>query len=828
MAFLIQRYIRSALTLPRTIRAAQEFEKPDVVVLPVRDGFVPSGKPPVRIFLGTEDAQYKAERVFIWSIEKVRDPSRVYEIHLMKNLRGFRSRFWLTGFTNYRFAIPHYAGKTGRAIYNDVDQVYLKDPGELFDLEMAEHGYLAINPGDTSVALFDCDRMARIWTLDDAQTQGKNPLHAKASSSPGLWGELHKSWNARDREYIPGQCGVLHYTALHRQPWQPFPQLFVYQANNAADIWFKLEQGANDAGFQVFSALAPSQGFNDLKRAAKDLQGISTQAGRSNKAAAGAYSSEVAELLEECDAHSVLDCRLSAVSAHSPLTFRDAVSTFDPTESFAGTDEPQSVDAVVCHDILEFVPDDDIPWLLESLFSRAKCLLFCHVDQSPGIQGANQDVKGGTALRRRTRTIEWWQYQFELVARFHPDVRWRVSIKRTNTVRHKLEGNECAADEAVVWVIQNRKPGHNSQAIALAQLLGSPYQAIPVPQGVKSLLLVMLRCNFGKVDPLCAPWPNVIVASGWWPTRVARWVKMRSSQPVRLLLTGRKCGPVKDTTDVLVSCEHFNLPINDRRIQTILPANTMTESTLDSARERGQHLMGDSAQPRVALLLGGSSKQHVLTPADAVALGRKVVEQVQAAGGTLFAVTSRRTGSQAAAALASSLQGRAQVHIWSHDELDNPYINYLAAADILVVSGESESMLMDAIATDKPVYIYPLQQRRYGPWLSLGARLQSWSRSAPKNRRGTERPQQGFEYFCGRVLEKEWILPPRDIDGLHRRLVEQGYAQMFGTSLSATRTVRAPVSDDLGYQLRTKLARHPNHTDADRQGLHFHNATMQG
>ena len=593
---------------------------------------------------------------------------------------------------------------------------------------------------------------------------------------------------------------------------------------NAADIWFKLEQSANDAGFQVFSALTPSQGFRDLKRAAQNLRESSTQTGRSDKAAAGFYSTEATELLEECDAHSVLDCRLLAVSAHSPLQYRDAVSKFDPTESFAGTGEPRSVDAVVCHDILEFVPNDDIPWLLESLFSRAERLLFCHVDQSPG----NQDPQSGTSLRRRTRTIEWWQYQFELVARFHPSVHWCLSVQRTNKVRHKLEGNECAADKAVVWVIQNRKPGHNSQAIALAQLLGSPYQTITVPQGLKSLLLVMLRVNFGKVDPLCAPWPNVIVASGWWPTRVARWVKMRSSRPMRLLLTGRKCGPVKDSTDVLVSCEHFNLPINERRILTILPANTITESTLHSARERGLHLMDGSAQPRVALLLGGSSKQHVLTPADAVALSRKVLEQVQAAGGTLFAVTSRRTGSEAARALASSLQGKAQVHIWSHDEPDNPYMSYLAAADILVVSGESESMLIDAIATDKPVYIYPLKQRRYGPWLSLGARLESWSRSAPKNRRGTERPQQGFEYFCSRVLEKEWILPPRDIDGLHRRLVEQGYAQMFGESLSATRIVQAPVSDDLGYQLRSKLARHPNHTDADRKGLHFHNATMQG
>ncbi len=56
------------------------------VVLGVRTGVAPSEKPAVRIFVGTEPAQYRAERVFIWSIEQVRDPARVYELYLMKDL----------------------------------------------------------------------------------------------------------------------------------------------------------------------------------------------------------------------------------------------------------------------------------------------------------------------------------------------------------------------------------------------------------------------------------------------------------------------------------------------------------------------------------------------------------------------------------------------------------------------------------------------------------------------------------------------------------------------------------------------------------------------
>ena len=790
MAFLTQRIIQSSLKLPATIRATQERAEPEVVVLPVRDGFSPCGKPPVRIFLGTENAQYKAERVFIWSIEQVRDPARVYEIYLMKHLFAFRSRFWLTGFTNYRFAVPHFAGGIGRAIYNDVDQIYLKDPGELFDLNMDDHGYLAIDPGDISVALFDCKRMSQIWTLENAQTGRKNHLLAKASSVQGLWGKLADIWNARDREYLRGESGVLHYTALHRQPWYPFPKLFVYQANQAADVWFELEQSANDAGFQIFSAEKPSQAFKDLCRVVQDSPAGSQPSDDKRTSTAPSDWVGLAQLLEECHAHTVLDCRMNTVFEPTALAEKAAAC----------------VDAVVCLATLEFVPDDDIPWLLKELFTRAKRVLYCGINEKP----QSQRPVDGARLRRRKRTVAWWQYQFEIVAMHHPAVRWRLCVSRNQAMYRNrpliIEGNECNDRDAVIWVLANQKPGHASQAIALAEMIGWPYQVIRTPQRLKALLLVMLRLNFGQVEPLEPPWPDVVVACGWWPTRVARWIQNRSGGRVRLLLGGRKCGPVKSPTDILISCEHFHLPVNERRIETLLPVYTITTSRLEIARQRGQRMIGGAAQPRVALLVGGSSKQHVLTPADAALLGRKVLEQVQEAGGSLFAVTSRRTGSKAAEALARSLQGAAQVHLWSHDEVDNPYLSYLAAADVLVVTGESESMLKDAVATGKPVYIYPLRQRRYGPWLTLGGWLADRSEHGPKNRRGTERPQQGFEYLCSRILKREWILPPRDLDGLHARLVENGLARMFERSLSATGVERAPAPDDLGRRLRVMLA----------------------
>lgn len=260
------KYLRRNLRKTYRRPAPASRTKPELVLLDVAPGVAPNGKPPVRIFLGTEPAQHRAERVFVWSVEKARDPARVYEIHLMKDLMGFNRWWWTTGFTNYRLAIPHLAGSSGRAIYNDVDQIYLGDPGELFDLDMQGHGFLAIaatgrtggTPFDSSVMLIDCARMSAIWTLSQAQNERKSVLLNKAEAVPGLWGRLAPEWNARDAEYVAGRSKLIHYTKLKTQPWQPFPSLYDYRIAPEGQVWLDLERSADAAGYQV-RAVAQSE-----------------------------------------------------------------------------------------------------------------------------------------------------------------------------------------------------------------------------------------------------------------------------------------------------------------------------------------------------------------------------------------------------------------------------------------------------------------------------------------------------------------------------------------------------------------------------------------
>jgi len=108
-------------------------------------------------------------------------------------------------------------------------------------------------------------------------------------------------------------------------------------------------------------------------------------------------------------------------------------------------------------------------------------------------------------------------------------------------------------------------------------------------------------------------------------------------------------------------------------------------------------------------------------------LGVEVRSFAESTGGTVFATTSRRTGRQAAPALKKGLGHCGYLHEWEPAQSDNPYLAYLALADILIVTGESESMLADAAATGKPVYIYPLPKQEFDRW----TRVKEWIVAPP-------------------------------------------------------------------------------------------------
>ena len=691
------------------------------VVLDARPG-APQA-PAVRIFLGTQPEQYRAERIFFYSLQRVRDPERRYEVYRMTGLPGFRQRGWRTRFTNYRFAIPYLAGCHGKAIYTDVDQIFTADPAELFDQPMREHGYLALSPQDTAVMLLDCERMARCWTFAKACRKSKKALCAEAAAEPGRWGALDPAWHARDLEYRHGQSKLLHYTALHLQPWRPTPGQYSYHINPNAEHFLSLEQAADAEGYEIYSAAQPTPGF----------------------AAACAPRAEKAAVLAEAVCLQARGLGAESLALLGPWHEPEApgleLVRWRPEQLRGEQLAPQ--DAVAACG-LERLPVEDLPWVLERLFRLSHRMVFVKAELGP--QGSMIDSPAGWRALLRRIALRYPGHSWQLDCR---DREGKLLIYRADYARRREDDRL----QPRVWVLAGKHPGDNAQLLQVADSLGWPYEIKP----------------FGtRVRQLSAPWPDLVLSAGKRTASLSRAIRQRSSGFSRLVVLGRPCAPLSQF-DLVVTTPQYGLPLRDNVVD--LPAPFVTQRQpepreLAAWKQRFAHL----PRPWIALLVGGTSESYRLDAAAAEQLGLQASAAAKARGGSLLVTTSPRTSEAASDALLAAIDVPVWGYSFSSGE-DNPYRVLLELADAFIVTGESISMLTEASLTGRPVALYPLPVRRPLPFKLLHAvekRLGVVDRAAGS--RGVPRQQHILGRLYDRVIEAGWFNRERRMEEVHLAL----------------------------------------------------------
>lgn len=198
----------------------------------------------IRIFIGTEPAQWLPTEVLKWSVlRRTRSPVEFRELRDLK--LGIESRMY-TGFSFYRFYIPEACGYQGRAIYLDADIVVLADIAELYRIEMGEKGVLS-RPGApgtwlTSVMLMDCAKLKH-WKVRDWVTMIENQLIDYGETMYGGaggpnhadFGDLPSYWNHLDQ--ADATTKIIHYTEVPTQPWKtaghPHADIFLKEMKSA-------------------------------------------------------------------------------------------------------------------------------------------------------------------------------------------------------------------------------------------------------------------------------------------------------------------------------------------------------------------------------------------------------------------------------------------------------------------------------------------------------------------------------------------------------------------------------------------------------------------
>ena len=262
----------------------------------------------------------------------------------------------------------------------------------------------------------------------------------------------------------------------------------------------------------------------------------------------------------------------------------------------------------------------------------------------------------------------------------------------------------------VVWALVDDLPGHKSQCLGVAEALGLGFEAQRLEyRGRAGLPNVLLGATFGGLTSasrgdLGPPWPDLVIAAGRRTAPVARAIKKASAGTARLVQLMFPGNVGADEFDLIAAPSHDNLPLRRNLYRTIGAPHWITQARLDDAAGVWREHFQDLPRPRIALLVGGSTRRRTFTEALARDLAGTVSAMAADAGGSLLVSTSRRSA-DSAETLISGLQVPARVYRWD-DEGDNPYFGYLALADAFVVTGDSVSMCSEACYVTRPVYIY--------------------------------------------------------------------------------------------------------------------------
>lgn len=251
-----------------------------------------------------------------------------------------------------------------------------------------------------------------------------------------------------------------------------------------------------------------------------------------------------------------------------------------------------------------------------------------------------------------------------------------------------------------VWVLADPRAGTAAQALGIAERLGEPFRTVALEWGPLARLPLRWGTLAGVARPARAgfvpPWPALAISAGRRSAPVALWLAARGVKTVHCM----RPGFAESRFDLLVVGRHDDPPAAPNIVPILGATHRMSPARLAAARAEWAAFAA-LPSPRVALLLGGPPRAEGMEAGIAAAIGAKVA----GFAGSVLATGSRRTGRAAEDAVAAAIAPLPhRLRRWG-DGGANPYAGMLAWADVVVVTGDSVSMLSEALATAAPVFI---------------------------------------------------------------------------------------------------------------------------
>lgn len=285
------------------------------------------------------------------------------------------------------------------------------------------------------------------------------------------------------------------------------------------------------------------------------------------------------------------------------------------------------------------------------------------------------------------------------------------------------------------WWITTGEAGFRTQARGLAQAVvpGAQEKAIglraPWSWAPPALWPLTLRGLDRSRDRLQPPWPDLVVSCGRRAAKAAIAVKRASGGRTLAVHIQNPLAPLGEF-DLVIAMRHDGIGgPNVMQIDTAL--HDVTPRSLAAAAEAWRERFSDLPRPLTGVLLGGSTRRRPFTDEQARALAVRLKALRQEGG--LLITPSRRTPEEVKAALKAAFAGDPGAYVWDGTG-DNPYRGILALSDRIVATGDSVSMISEAMASGRPVAVFDLGGgKRHARFVEnlLGRRLVSAADGGP-------------------------------------------------------------------------------------------------
>ena len=265
----------------------------------------------------------------------------------------------------------------------------------------------------------------------------------------------------------------------------------------------------------------------------------------------------------------------------------------------------------------------------------------------------------------------------------------------------------------LIWVLLGARTGDNNQALALAEALELPFVEKQLDYNALQSLSVWLPPTAMTLTgaaraELKASWPDLVIAIGRKSVPVARWIKARSAGPTKLVQIGHPRIDPK-LFDLVLTTRQYPVPRGGNVVLLPVAMSRFVAPPEPTADERA---FLDAAGRFRLVAVGGATKYWTLP-------GELIVAAVERPfDGTVVAVTSRRTDPAIVERLRAIASANGAIRLV--DAASPRFALLLAEAAEIFVTGDSVSMLSEAVLAGKPVALIPIEQddkgrRELGP-----------------------------------------------------------------------------------------------------------------